>query len=193
MANYGAEYGQSSLCGFQAECTMLFLRNHFGHPLHCPFQNVLSTLVLSMEQPSHNSPELWNWLTASLNTPYVYMYVCTVCMYVSVCLCPKLLPTGVTTPSPSALLLEICPRCYLLYLPEQWLPPAGTIFPVIDLPWIITNCPFKINIHINTPNLCFLIAEPSLYLLCFSVFLTASCLQLHLASHCTLFFTITTF
>lgn len=79
VANYGAEYGQSSLSGFQAECTMLFLRNHFGHPLHCPFQNVLSTLVLSMEQPSHNSLELGNWLTASLIfSKYPCMYLCCV-------------------------------------------------------------------------------------------------------------------
>ncbi len=67
VANYGAEYNQSSLSGFQAECTMLLLRNHFGHPLHCPIQNVLSSLALAIEQPSHNSPELWNWLTASVS------------------------------------------------------------------------------------------------------------------------------
>lgn len=54
-------------CGLQAECTMLFLRNHFGHPLHGPIQNVLSSLVVSIEQPSHNSPELWSWLTASIS------------------------------------------------------------------------------------------------------------------------------
>lgn len=85
VADYGAEYGQSSLAAFQAECTMLFLRNHFGHPLHCPFQNVLFTLGLSIEQPSHNSG-------AVAHCFYIY-----ICMRVSVC--PKLFPAGNTTPS----------------------------------------------------------------------------------------------
>lgn len=98
VANYGAEYGQSSLSGFQAECSALFLRNHFGHPLHCPFQNVLSTVLLSMEQPSHNSPELWNWLTAPLTFStclYVYLYyvVYLLCIHL---LRYKLFPSGVT-------------------------------------------------------------------------------------------------
>ena len=53
------------LPGLQAECTMLFLRNHFGRPLHGPIQNVPFLLVSSIEQPSHNSPELWSCLTVT--------------------------------------------------------------------------------------------------------------------------------
>lgn len=58
VASYEAEYDQSSLSALRAECTIVFLRNHFGHKLHGPFQNVLSSLVLSIGQPSHNSPGL---------------------------------------------------------------------------------------------------------------------------------------
>lgn len=51
VANYRAEYSQSSLSGLQAECIMLLLRNRFGHP--STSQTVPLTSLLSKEQPSH--------------------------------------------------------------------------------------------------------------------------------------------
>lgn len=45
VANYRAEYSQSSLSGLQAECTMLLLRNHSGHPSTIQTVSLLTRIV----------------------------------------------------------------------------------------------------------------------------------------------------
>lgn len=55
---------------------------------------------MSIEQPSHNSPELWNWLTASLFL-FIFMSArCEMWIYLPVCLHTYLSNAATPTPHP---------------------------------------------------------------------------------------------